>query len=68
MRFTRSLCAVSLTVAATQAATAAAPEPMSLSFETHAAFFSGETKQPKPIDPHVFVKDAGVAEGPELTE
>jgi len=63
MRFTRSLCVVSLTFAATQAATAAASEPISLGFETHAAFFSAETKQAKPIDPQVFVKDAGVAEG-----
>ncbi len=42
---------------------ASTPEPTHLKFETHAAFFSAETKQPKPIDPQVFVKDAGVAEG-----
>ncbi len=65
MRFTKSLCVASLTVAATaaQAATDAAPVPTHLKFETHAAFFSAETKQPKPIDPQVFVSDAGVAEG-----
>ncbi len=65
MRFTKSLCVASLTVAATaaHAATDAAPVPTHLKFETHAAFFSAETKQPKPIDPQVFVSDAGVAEG-----
>lgn len=42
---------------------ASTPEPTHLKFETHAAFFSAETKQPKPIDPQVFVRDAGVAEG-----
>lgn len=63
MRFNGSLCAALLTVATAQAATAAALEPARLTFETHAAFFSAETKQAKPIDPQVFVKDAGVAEG-----
>lgn len=29
-----------------------------LTFATHAAFFSAETKQPKPLDPHAFVADA----------
>lgn len=38
-----------------------------LSFVTHAAFFSAETKQPKPLDPHAFVADAAApaAVGPQ---
>ena len=38
-----------------------------LTFTTHAAFFSSETKQPKPIDPQVFVQDgsAPAATGPQ---
>ena len=37
-----------------------------MDFETHAAFFSAETKQPKALDPHVFVRDetAPAAIGP----
>ncbi len=34
-----------------------------LSFDTHAAFFSQETHQPKPIDPHVFVGDTSSSAG-----
>ena len=47
------------------AATRAA-EPVHMDFETHAAFFSAETKQPKVLDPHVFVRDetAPAAIGP----
>ena len=38
-----------------------------LSFVTHAAFFSAETQQPKALDPQVFVKamDAPAATGPQ---
>ncbi|MDU0953908.1 MULTISPECIES: hypothetical protein [Bradyrhizobium] len=38
-----------------------------MSFVTHAAFFSAETKQAKPLDPQVFVKDAAAPEatGPQ---
>ncbi|WP_315811779.1 hypothetical protein [Bradyrhizobium sp. SZCCHNR2028] len=38
-----------------------------LTFVTHAAFFSAETKQPKSVDPHAFVADAAapVAVGPQ---
>ena len=38
-----------------------------LTFVTHAAFFSAETKQPKPLDPHAFVADAAApaAVGPQ---
>jgi hypothetical protein len=38
-----------------------------LTFTTHAAFFSSETNQSKPIDPQVFVQDAsvGAATGPQ---
>ncbi|MBU6492166.1 MAG: hypothetical protein KGK15_19090 [Burkholderiales bacterium] len=40
---------------------------MTLPFETHAAFFSRETHQPKPLDPQVFVRAPGApaAVGPQ---
>jgi hypothetical protein len=46
---------------------AAAQGTLDLKMETHAAFFSAETKQPKPIDPQVFVRDAKAqaATGPQ---
>jgi hypothetical protein len=40
---------------------ALAADPAPLLFQTHAAFFSSETKLAKPIDPQVFVKDTDVA-------
>jgi hypothetical protein len=48
--------------ASTQAAA-----PLKMDFITHAAFFSGETKQPKVLDPQVFVRDTAAAEatGPQ---
>jgi len=48
-------------------AQALAATPLKLTFETHAAFFSSETKQPKAIDPEVFVQDAAAkaATGPQ---
>ncbi len=44
-----------------------ATETLKLNFTTHAAFFSSETKQPKPLDPQAFVQDpaAGEAVGPQ---
>ena len=33
-------------------------QPSVIPFQTHAAFFSAETKQPAPVDPQVFVADA----------
>jgi len=44
-----------------------AATPISLTFTTHAAFFSSETKQPKPLDPQAFVQDASspAATGPQ---
>jgi hypothetical protein len=41
--------------------------PLKMTFITHAAFFSAETKQPKVIDPQVFVEDASApaATGPQ---
>jgi hypothetical protein len=38
-----------------------------LTFTKHAAFFSSETKQPKPVDPHVFLQDPAspAATGPQ---
>jgi hypothetical protein len=38
-----------------------ADEAIRLDFTTHASFFSAETHQPKPLDPHVFVADASAA-------
>jgi hypothetical protein len=44
-----------------------AAAPGRLSFTTHAAFFSSETKQPKALDPQAFVQDAAApaATGPQ---
>lgn len=42
---------------------ASAEAGYNLKFEPHAVFFSKETKQPKAIDPQVFVKDAQVKAG-----
>lgn len=42
---------------------AKAAESMRLTFITHAAFFSAETHQPKPLDPHVFVREASAPAG-----
>ena len=44
-----------------------AASPLRMNFVPHAAFFSAETKQPKVIDPHVFVHDAAATEaiGPQ---
>ncbi|MCS3725358.1 hypothetical protein [Bradyrhizobium betae] len=44
-----------------------AASPIKPAFVTHAAFFSAETKQPKTLDPQVFVEDASAPEatGPQ---
>ena len=44
-----------------------AASPLKMEFVTHAAFFSAETKQPKTLDPQVFVHDpaARAATGPQ---
>jgi hypothetical protein len=44
-----------------------AASPLKLEFVTHAVFFSAETKQPKTLDPQVFVEDASAREttGPQ---
>jgi hypothetical protein len=44
-----------------------AASPLKMNFVTHAAFFSGETKQPKALDPQAFVRDsaAEAATGPQ---
>ena len=41
--------------------------PLKMDFVTHAAFFSAETKQPKTLDPQVFVEDVSAPEatGPQ---
>jgi hypothetical protein len=46
---------------------ALAETPLKMDFVTHAAFFSGETKQPKTLDPQVFIRDPQAAEavGPQ---
>lgn len=38
-----------------------ADDAIHLDFVRHASFFSAETHQPKPLDPHVFVADASAA-------
>ena len=57
--------AVALTLVGTAATEAA--DSQQLTFTIHATFFSSETKQPKPVDPHVFVQDAASpgATGPQ---
>lgn len=49
------------------ATTAAAGPTYRYTFETHAAFFSAETRQPNVVDPQVFVADpsAAAATGPQ---
>lgn len=44
-----------------------AASPLKMNFVTHAAFFSAESRQPKVLDPQVFVRDAAVpaATGPQ---
>jgi hypothetical protein len=44
-----------------------AASPLKMNFVTHASFFSGETKQPKMLDPQVFVHDSSAesATGPQ---
>lgn len=44
-----------------------AASPLKLEFVTHAAFFSAETKQPKTLDPQIFVEDPSAPEatGPQ---
>lgn len=55
-------CLVAMGLAPAPAAAAG-----TLDMETHAAFFSAETRQPNPLDPQVFVRDAGApaATGPQ---
>jgi hypothetical protein len=49
------------------AAGGSAASPLKMNFVTHAAFFSGETKQPKTLDPQVFIHDSAAPEatGPQ---
>ena len=63
----RTLLACATLVFIASTATTRAAEPVHMNFETHAAFFSAETKQPKVLDPHVFVRDetAPAAIGPQ---
>ncbi len=42
---------------------ARAADPVHVPFQTHASFFSIETRQAKPIDPQVFVQDGLAAPG-----
>ena len=57
--------ALALTLVGTAATDAA--DSQRLTFTIHAAFFSSETKQPKAVDPHVFVQDpaSAAATGPQ---
>jgi hypothetical protein len=56
--------ALALTLVGTAATKAADSQRL---ITIHAAFFSSETKQPKPVDPHVFVQDPAspAATGPQ---
>ncbi len=56
--FAFSFAGLSVSIAAT-----ASDGTLDLPMETHAAFFSAETKQPKPLDPQVFVRDAKAQAG-----
>ena len=57
--------ALALTLVGTAATDAA--DSQRLTFTVHAAFFSSATKQPKAVDPHVFVQDpaSAAATGPQ---
>jgi ABC-type transport system substrate-binding protein len=57
--------ALALTLVGTAVTKAA--DSQRLTFTIHAAFFSSETKQPKTVDPHVFVQNAAspAATGPQ---
>lgn len=59
--------AIAASVGVAPALPAFANSKLALAFETHAAFFSKETKQAKEIDPQVFVADpaAPAATGPQ---
>lgn len=61
------LAAVVLGAAIVFAAQTTQASPLELAFQTHAAFFSAESRQPKVLDPHVFVADAAApaAIGPQ---
>jgi len=63
----RWLGAALVLASAAVSATAGAADAVHLDFVTHAVFFSVETHQPKPLDPHVFVVDsaAPAAVGPQ---
>lgn len=54
-------------VIAISAGGSVAASPLKMNFITHGAFFSAETKQPKVIDPQVFVHDGAAIEavGPQ---
>ncbi len=58
------LAALLLSVVCLGSANAVAAERgLDLTMETHAAFFSSETKQEKPIDPQVFVREEKLPPG-----
>jgi hypothetical protein len=57
----RSFGALLTLALAVLSAPSQADEAIHLDFTAHAAFFSAETHQSKPVDPHVFVADASAA-------
>jgi hypothetical protein len=63
----RVISAIAAGLFLASAGNALSASPLKMTFTTHAAFFSAETKQPKPIDPQVFVEDASAqaATGPQ---
>jgi hypothetical protein len=68
-RFNRRLVVLAAAAAAllTSVENGSSATPLKMTFVTHAAFFSAETKQPKALDPQVFVEDASAPEatGPQ---
>ena len=60
---TAALLCVAVAAPARAADPARAANPVRMAFQTHASFFSIETKQAKPIDPQVFVQDGLAAPG-----
>ncbi len=63
----RIFALVAIGVAVVMAQPVLAASPPTLTFATHAAFFSEETHQPESLDPQVFVRasDAAAATGPQ---
>jgi hypothetical protein len=64
---TANISKIALATVAWMIVSAASADALKLNFVTHAAFFSGETKQAKTLDPQAFVQDVSAPEavGPQ---